>query len=101
VTSQALERLVAAIEGARQVPLTESIRVDSEELADLIAQAPVEAPWAAPALIRLEQLVEAGRPIPLTPEVRISRRRALSLLEQARGAGEIPAGFASSESRKR
>jgi hypothetical protein len=101
VTSQALERLVAAIEGARQVPLTDSIRVDSEELADLIEQASVEAPWAAPALTRLEQLVEPGRPVPLTSEVMIVRREARLLLEQARGAGGIPAGFASSESRKR
>jgi hypothetical protein len=101
VTPTALERLTAAIEGARRVPLTDSIRVDSEELADSIAQAWVEAPWAVPALTRLEQLVEAGQPVPLTSEVRISRREARALLEQARKAGRIPEGFASRKSRKR
>jgi hypothetical protein len=101
VTSPALERVVATIDGAKLVPLTDSIRVDSEELVDLIAQARAEAPWAVPALTRLEQLVESGRSVPLTSEVRIERRKALSLLEQAREAGEIPPGFASSQKRKR
>lgn len=101
MTSPALERLAATIEGARRVALTGSIRVDPEELAELIAQARVEAPWAMPALTRLEQLIEAGRPVPLSSEVMIARREALLLLEQAREAGGIPAGFASGESRKR
>ena len=101
MTSPALERLAAAIDGARRVLLTDSIRVDSEELVELTRQARAEAPWAAAALTWLEQLVEAGRPVPLTSEVMIERREALSLLEQARGAGEIPAGFASRKRRKR
>ena len=98
--TQALDRLAAAIDGAKRVPLTGSIRVDSGQLADLIAEARVEAPWATPALTRLEQLVEAGLPIPLTSEVRIGRSEALLSLKHAREAGEIPAGFASSK-RKR
>jgi hypothetical protein len=101
VTPSALERLTATIDGAKRIPLTDSIRVDSEELADLIVQAHIEAPWAVPALTRLEQLVESGRSIPLTSEVRIVRREALLLLEQARDAGKTPPGFASSQKKKR
>ncbi len=101
MTLPALERLAATIDGAKRVPLTDSIRVDSEELADLIAQANAEAPWAVPALTQLEQLIESGRPIPLTSEVRIVRREALALLERAREAGRVPSGFASSKRRRR
>jgi len=101
VTSPAFERVAAMIDGAKLVPLTDSIRVDSEELVDLIARARAEALWAAAALTRLEQLVESGRPVPLTSEVMIGRRKALSLLKQAREAGEIPPGFASSQKRRR
>ena len=101
MTSPALERLAAVVASAKRVPLTGSIRVDSHELVDLIAQARAEAPWAAAALTQLERLTEAGLLIPLTSEVRIARREALSLLEQARMGGAIPEGFASHESRKR
>ncbi len=94
MTSSALDQLAAAIDGTRRVALTDSIRVDPEELAELVAQARAEAPWAVTALMQLEQLVETGRPVPLTPEVRISRRHALLLLERAREAGRIPEGFA-------
>ena len=101
MTSTALERLAATIDGAKRVPLTDSIRVDSEELADLIAQANAEAPWAVPALTQLEQLIESGRPLPLTSELRIVRREALALLEKAREAGRVPSGFASGKRSKR
>lgn len=101
MTFPALERLAAAINDAKLIPLTGSIRIDSDELAGLIAEARAEAPQAASALARLAQLVEAGRPVPLTSEVLIERRAALKLLEQARGAEANPAGFASSKSRKR
>jgi hypothetical protein len=101
VTSQALERLVAAVEEAKRIPLTGQIRIESEEAFGLLDQVRAEIPQATPALERLEALIEAGRPIPLSGEVRIDRRSALSALNEARGAEGMLEGFSPNAGRRR
>ncbi len=101
MTSQALERLVAVIEGAKQVPLTGQIRIEPDEAIGLLDQARAEIPLATPALERLEALIEAGRPIPVSGEVRIDGRSALSALNEARRAEGMLEGSVSDAGRRR
>ena len=101
MTSQAFERLAAALGRARQVPLTGQIRIEPDEAIGLLDQARAEMPLATSALERLEALIEAGRPIPLSAEVRIDRRTALSALKEARRAEKMPAEPVSGDSWRR
>lgn len=85
--AEALEELSAAIDGARAVPLTGSVRMEVEQLRPLVAAVRAAAPTAelAKEADDLARAVLEGPRIPLTDQRRIDPRRARKLIARLRG----------------
>jgi hypothetical protein len=83
-------RLIALLEGARPVPLTDQVRVDKNDAYELVA-AVRDGAGSSPALVSaaeaVEDAVRNAKPVPLTDQVRLPNERVAELARELRAAG--------------
>ena len=96
-----IDRLDAAIQGAKPVPLTSQVRVNGDEIYDILDEMRVKVPeiaYRAPDEIKfavgdllvpidtLDDLIHNAAPVPLTDQVRIERQEAAGIVQTMRAA---------------